>query len=212
MFLSRYVRAGFVLASVMQSGSAAGAGATVESGSTGEVLPVAEQTRESGKYRSSVSAGVFLDFASPIPSRAHQVAFADYQFSLSLASAAEAKPGDAASLELGGEILAGGQWNPDADYFTALMPSLRWNLLTKTALIPYLQGGGGVAFTDIGRPDLGSVFEFVEYAGMGLRWRCQQHLDIFAESRVMHVSNAGIKKPNRGITGATLQVGAGWSF
>lgn len=76
----------------------------------------------------------------------------------------------------------------------------------------YLQVGSGVAITDIGHPDLGSVLEFVEYVGAGLRWNLPRHLDLFAETRGMHISNAGIRKPNHGISGVSLQLGAGWSF
>jgi hypothetical protein len=37
-------------------------------------------------------------------------------------------------------------------------------------LVPFLEGGGGPTYTDIGKPDLGMEFEFNLQAGLGIEY------------------------------------------
>lgn len=66
--------------------------------------------------------------------------------------------------------------------------------------------------TDIGEPSLGSEFEFYEQVGIGLEWQSHSDFTVAAEARYMHISNAGIKGPNRGINGVLFFLGAKWQF
>jgi hypothetical protein len=114
--------------------------------------------------------------------------------------------------QFGGELLGGAQPGNDPKYLAGILPLLTYNFVTDSRLIPYVEGGGGIAVTDIGLPDLSTTFEFVEQGGIGLRWQFQDTLGLKLSAGIIHISNGGIKEPNSGVTVANLMLGLQWNY
>jgi lipid A 3-O-deacylase len=111
------------------------------------------------------------------------------------------------NLELRLELFGGAQFSPDTDWIVGLTPYLRYNFATGSRLIPFIGAGAGLTATGIGEPDLGGVFQFNEQGGAGLHWLLKNDLALTIEARYIHVSNAGIDEPNRGLNGVIGLIG-----
>jgi lipid A 3-O-deacylase len=105
------------------------------------------------------------------------------------------------------ELFGGAQYSPREDWLVGLTPHLRYNFATGTRFIPFLDAGLGITATSIGEPDLGGVFQFNEQGGGGVHWFFKDQLALTLEARYIHVSNAGIERPNRGLNGVIGLVG-----
>jgi opacity protein-like surface antigen len=114
--------------------------------------------------------------------------------------------------ELLGELFAGGQISPDNAYLVGGGPLLRYNVATGTRWVPFINGGGGVAATDIGEPDLSTTFQFQLQGGVGAHYFARENLAVTVEYRFIHISNAGIKFPNTGANTSMLCLGINWFF
>lgn len=110
------------------------------------------------------------------------------------------------------ELLGGAQAYPSVRYVAGETTVLRYNFATGTRWVPFLDGGAGVLGTDIGRPDLGSVFEFNEQGGPGVNYFWRKNSALTFQYRYTHISNAGIKKPNEGVNEHMLYAGITWYF
>lgn len=110
------------------------------------------------------------------------------------------------------EMMAGGQVDPEAAYLVGLTPILKYRFRYWDRFRPFLDGGAGVMLTDIGLPSLGSKFEFYEQFGLGFDWKRSEKMSLTAQARFAHLSNAGIRIPNRGLNSTLLFVGANWQF
>lgn len=110
------------------------------------------------------------------------------------------------------ELFSGAQFQPDTRWFVGLTPHLRYNFATGTRWIPFVDGGAGVTATSIGPPDLSGTFEFNLQAGTGIYWFLKDHLALSLEARYLHMSCAGIHKPNLGLNGVTGLLGITYFF
>ena len=72
----------------------------------------------------------------------------------------------------------------------------------KQTIVPYIEGGIGVIYTDFQRSGQGSRVNFNPVAGVGLR-----RGPMFLSLRLFHVSNAGLNDDNRGFNGLVLGAG-----
>jgi hypothetical protein len=108
------------------------------------------------------------------------------------------------------ELFGGGQYRPESDWLVGLTPHLRYNFATGTRWIPFLDGGAGVTATGIDHPDLGGTFEFNEQACLGVHWFARDNVALTGEVKYMHVSCAGINKPNRGLNDVICMIGLTW--
>jgi hypothetical protein len=115
-------------------------------------------------------------------------------------------------VELAGEFWGGAQYHPDTAYLVGLTPVVRYHLLPGSRLDPFLDGGAGVTATDIGHPDLSTVFEFNLQAGAGFHWVLRRHLELTFQTRYMHLSNAHIDTPNLGVNSVLFSGGLSWFF
>jgi lipid A 3-O-deacylase len=111
------------------------------------------------------------------------------------------------SLEARIELLAGGQYSPESAYLVGLTPSLRYNLATGTRWMPFASVGAGVSLTDIGLPDLSTVFEFNLQFGGGCSYFLTDDLALTVEYRHIHFSNANIDTPNPGVNVNFFSIG-----
>jgi lipid A 3-O-deacylase len=110
------------------------------------------------------------------------------------------------------EIFGGLQFRPDSRYVLVETTLFRYNLATGSRWVPFLDAGLGAAATDIGRPDLGSIFEFNEQVGPGVNYFWRQNCALTFQYRFLHISNAGIRRPNEGVNENMLCAGVSWFF
>jgi hypothetical protein len=116
------------------------------------------------------------------------------------------------NFELIGELFGGGQFLPNEAYLIGLTGVVRYNFVTGTRLVPFVDGGAGVAVTDIDHPDLSTKFQFNTQAGLGVRWFIDSRTALTAQYRFIHISNAAIKHPNLGVNTSMFYAGINWMF
>lgn len=104
-------------------------------------------------------------------------------------------------------FFGGKQINKRNANLVALNPAICYDFATGTRLVPFIEGAAGVMYTDIRKPDLGSDFQFNEFAGVGTHYFLTEHFSMSVEFRYMHISNAGISSPNRGVNTIPILVG-----
>jgi len=114
--------------------------------------------------------------------------------------------------EFRGELFSGAQFSPGNDWLVGLTPHLRYNFATGARWIPYVDAGAGVTATSIGPPDLSHTFEFNLQAAAGLRWFIKDNVALSIEARYLHLSCAGIDKPNFGLNNVNGMLGISWFF
>jgi opacity protein-like surface antigen len=110
-----------------------------------------------------------------------------------------------------GEIFAGSQI-PDTRYLVGFAPHMRYIINTGSLFYPYVDGGMGVAGTDIGEPDLNGKFQFNLQAGMGTYVFLSKDMALDLAYRWFHISNAGISAPNHGLNTEMFYLGLSFFF
>jgi hypothetical protein len=114
--------------------------------------------------------------------------------------------------EIRGELFGGEQFSPSRDWLIGLTPHLRYNFSTGTRLTPFVDLGAGVTATQIGAPDLSGNFEFNLQANTGVHYFIRNNLALTFEAGYLHVSCAGIHRPNLGLNCVKGMVGVTWFF
>ncbi|MGA2404270.1 MAG: acyloxyacyl hydrolase [Syntrophobacteraceae bacterium] len=112
--------------------------------------------------------------------------------------------------EVLGELFGGYQLNPGRATVVGLTPFIRYNFVTHSRWVPFVEAGAGVTYTDIGRPDQRTSFEFNLQPGIGLHYFMCRDLAVTLQSRVLHLSNAGIETPNLGVNTVAFLLGLTW--
>jgi Lipid A 3-O-deacylase (PagL) len=85
--------------------------------------------------------------------------------------------------------------------------AFKWILTTPRKVKPYLEIEGGTLFTNTKVPENTSQINFTTSGAIGMHVLGDKY-NWTAEVRFMHISNAGMTKPNPGIN--TIQVRLGW--
>jgi opacity protein-like surface antigen len=116
------------------------------------------------------------------------------------------------NLELLVELFGGWQFNPDDRYFVGLTPLIRYNFVTRSRWMPFVDAGGGVSATNIEGPDLTGTFQFNIQVGAGTHYFLSERTALTVQYRWLHFSNAGIKEPNHGTNTQMFHVGVSWFF
>ena len=114
--------------------------------------------------------------------------------------------------ELRAELFGGVEYSPSSDWLIGLTPHLRYNFATGTRWVPFADIGAGVSATSIGVPDLGNTFEFNLQAAVGTQVFLRDNLALTIETRLLHVSCAGIWSPNHGLNGVLPMLGVSLLF
>jgi opacity protein-like surface antigen len=112
--------------------------------------------------------------------------------------------------ELLAELFGGYQINRGGAALVGLTPFVRYNFITHSRWIPFVEAGGGVSFTDISKPDLSTEFEFNLQAGMGIEYFFCPNLAATLQARYLHISNASIESPDHGANAMVFLVGLAW--
>jgi lipid A 3-O-deacylase len=116
------------------------------------------------------------------------------------------------NFEWRAELFGGVQFSPDDDWVVGLTPHVRYNFATGTRWVPFVDFGAGVSATGIGSPDLSGTFEFNLQGSTGVHWFIRDNLAVTVEARYLHMSCAGIHKPNLGLNGVAGFLGLTWFF
>lgn len=96
-------------------------------------------------------------------------------------------------------------------YAAAFNPlNLKWNFTSSARIVPYLELGGGVLFSNHAVPADTSHVNFVTHATLGFQFFNNDRRAFTAGVRYEHISNAGLTVPNPGINTVQFQVGLNW--
>jgi len=193
------------------------------SGSESKLEPSGESIWENGVgegFRSKtqsigVSAGALGGIASFGSQQAHDLGLLSLSYGHMLGGVKGTDHWYRGNFEWRLELFGGMQFHPDVDtdgWVVGLTPHLRYNFATGTRWIPFLDGGAGVTATGIGPPDLSGTFEFNLQAGTGILWFFRDNVALSVEARYLHMSCAGISKPNLGLNGVTGLLGLAYFF
>ncbi len=98
---------------------------------------------------------------------------------------------------------------------------LRWDFAPSRRLVPYLQGAGGLIWTNhkyppdiivpAGTPGRTSVWNFTPQAGVGLHYFLRNRQAIDFQASAVHISSASLGDRNPGVN-ASLQFQIGYSW
>jgi lipid A 3-O-deacylase len=86
--------------------------------------------------------------------------------------------------------------------------ALKWNFAAHGSVVPYADIGGGTLFTNVKVPEGTSHVNFTTSGALGVHF-VRGKYNWSAEVRYMHISNAGISRPNPGINTIQVRLGLG---
>lgn len=111
-----------------------------------------------------------------------------------------------------GEATAGRETHPDDAWVASLTPMVRYLFGHPATVVPFLEAGIGLSWTDIGEPDLGGDLQFNNQGGAGLYWFAEDDLAFTLQYRFIHYSNAGLRRPNGGVNIHAAMIGISYFF
>ena len=82
-----------------------------------------------------------------------------------------------------------------------------WKFTSLGPLLPYAFAGGGIVYTNLDLPTMGTSLNFSYQGGAGLQYLIRQDLAIMGEYRYQHISNAGTGRPNEPLNSSHFLVG-----
>ena len=163
-------------------------------------------------YTFSAEAGVGIGMADFGSTQAHDLALISLSYGHMWGPVIAKDHWYRGNFEYRIELFGGAQYSPSSEWLVGLTPQLRYNFATGTRWIPFFDAGAGVTATSIGHPDLGGTFEFNLQPGIGLHWFVRDNLALTGEVKYMHMSCAGIDKPNLGLNDVIGYIGLTWFF
>jgi lipid A 3-O-deacylase len=86
--------------------------------------------------------------------------------------------------------------------------ALKWNFSSHGTAVPYIDIGGGALFTNVKVPEGTSHVNFTPSGAFGVHFLRGKY-NWSTEVRYMHISNAGISRPNPGINTIQVRLGFG---
>jgi lipid A 3-O-deacylase len=81
------------------------------------------------------------------------------------------------------------------------------DFMSSDRLVPYLEGGIGVVYTDFQVEGHGSRLNFNPQIGIGVEFERDSGPPVFGAVRLSHISNAGLADENRGVNSVILMIG-----
>lgn len=88
-----------------------------------------------------------------------------------------------------------------------LTPLIRYNFLTGTRWIPFVQLGAGLLALDANLKSQSDGLSFTSQGGVGVHYFISDRISLTGEWRLHHVSNAGIHKNNLGVNSSLFMFG-----
>ncbi len=93
---------------------------------------------------------------------------------------------------------------------------VRYNGCIGTSLVPYVQGGAGIIYTDAYQDRqqriIGQGLEFLLEVEVGVRWQMSDTLSLDVEGGFQHISNACLADRNGGMNAFGGSIGVTWRF
>ena len=104
-------------------------------------------------------------------------------------------------LTLGAELPAFHTREPISAYGFGFTPKLVYTFTRWGRLQPFLEGGGGPLWTNLGGrvPEQPGQFNFLVWGGAGCAYVVTPQWSLQAGYRILHISNAGTRDPNSGL-------------
>lgn len=104
-------------------------------------------------------------------------------------------------VSLGAELLAFGTSEPLTGYGVGVTPKLQYTFTGLDRLRPYIEGGGGPIWTDLGGlvPEQPGQFNFAVWGGAGAAWILTPQWALNVGYRLVHISNGGTRTSNSGL-------------
>ena len=87
---------------------------------------------------------------------------------------------------------------------------LRWNFTAPKKVIPYLELGGGVLFSNEDVPNFTNDVNFTTQARLGMNLFTRKQRSVSMDMAYVHISNAGLATPNPGLNTLQFSVGYHW--
>ncbi|MDF0643273.1 MAG: acyloxyacyl hydrolase [Nitrospira sp.] len=117
-------------------------------------------------------------------------------------------------ISLGAELIGFFTSEPSGSYGIGLSPKLGYTFIGAGRFQPYLEGGGGPMWTDLGDrvPEQSSQFNFLVWAGAGCSFLLSPQWAVTVGYRFMHISNAGLSQPNSGLNFGLPYLGLQYSL
>lgn len=117
-------------------------------------------------------------------------------------------------VSLGVDVLAFGTSKPLTGFGVGVTPKLQYTFVGLDRLRPYLEGGGGPLWTDLGGrvPEQPGEFNFVVWGGAGGTWVLTPQWALNVGYRFVHISNGGTGTPNSGLNFGIPFVGLSYSL
>jgi opacity protein-like surface antigen len=109
-------------------------------------------------------------------------------------------------------LFGGGQVYPTARDFWGTTLLLKYDFSFLGKVMPYIEGGSGVLWTNIGDPDLTGTFQFNPRVGGGIEYFLTDHTALKAGYDWIHFSNANTRPPNNGLNSQGVWIGFTWYF
>ena len=104
-------------------------------------------------------------------------------------------------LALGAELPTFRTDEPVTAYGVGIAPKLVYTGITFGRVRPYVEGGGGPLWTNLGGrvSEEPGQFNFLVWGGAGCSYSVTSRWSVNAGFRLMHISNAGTRSPNSGL-------------
>ena len=104
-------------------------------------------------------------------------------------------------IAIGAELWGFGTSEPVGAYGISVTPKLTYSFTALGRFRPYIEGGGGPVWTDLGGrvPEQPGQFNFLVWGGAGWAWFADPQWSLQAGYRFAHISNAGTRSPNSGL-------------
>ena len=117
-------------------------------------------------------------------------------------------------VSFGAELLMLGTSEPLTGYGVGITPKLQYAFVGLDRLRPYIDGGGGPLWTDLGGqvPEQPGQLNFAVWGGAGAAWILTPQWALNVGYRFVHISNGGTRTPNSGLNFGLPLVGLSYSY
>ena len=115
-------------------------------------------------------------------------------------------------LRLGAEFILARTDEPEHAWTVGITPKVSYTFTALGRVRPFLEGGGGPLWTELGGevPEQPGAFNFIVMGGGGLSYLLSPRLAINVGGRFYHISNGGTRPTNRGLNFGFPYVGFSW--
>lgn len=181
-------------------------------GAGGEWIPLAAGDDKEARHTLGFSAGGGLGsfiFGGTVK---HDFVFLNFHYGLILPDVIGEGSWWEGRWMMLGEATAGQETHPEDAWAASLTPVVRYLFGHPASVVPFLEAGIGLTWTEIGEPDLGGELQFNSQGGAGFYWFAEEDLAFTIQYRFIHYSNAGLRRPNGGVNIHAGMIGISYFF